>query len=276
MTALVVSPNNTYLVLFTSSLSLRLYILAPLSGLSSTIHPIRHLARVHDAPVHVCTIDPTSTLLASGSADGIVKVHDLQRGHLTHLFRGHGGIVSALKFFYKSGSTPGTWDAMWLVTASADTRVRIYNLAAAGTGSPLMVLEGHVSVPRGLGVSHDGRYVISSGRDAVVLIWDTRHSSENGKARESSGGGKKNRKSTRTPVLVKTIPVLERIESLGVLGQEHSEGGLRFYTGGQKGVIKVWDAWDAKVLQTFGEVEASPALIGEEGGEESRQILDVM
>ncbi|CUA72578.1 U3 small nucleolar RNA-associated protein 13 [Rhizoctonia solani] len=272
VTSLTISPNNAHLAIFTSSLSLRLYPLASSSDASSNIHPIKHIPRAHDAPVHVSTIDPTSTLIASGSADGIVKVHDIRRGHLTHLFRGHGGIVSALKFFYKAGSTAGTWDTMWLVSASADSRVRVYDLAAAGTGSPIMTLEGHVSVPRGVGVSNDGRYVISGGRDSVVLIWDTRPPIENGKPDK---GGKKGKKSSLAPVLVKTIPVLERIEALSVLEPEDSGGKLRFYTGGQKGVIKVWDAWDTKVLQTFGEeVESSASL--EDDGEESRQILDVL
>ncbi|CAE6507964.1 unnamed protein product [Rhizoctonia solani] len=273
VTSLAVSPNNAHLAIFTSSLSLRLYPLAS-SDSSSSIHATKHIPRAHDAPVHVSTIDPTSTLVASGSADGIVKVHDIRRGHLTHLFRGHGGIVSALKFFYKPGSTAGSWDIMWLVSASADSRVRVYDLAAAGTGSPIMTLEGHVSVPRGVGVSNDGRYVVSGGRDSVVLIWDTRPLTENGKP-EKGASGKKGKKNLLTPVLVKTIPVLERIEALGVLESEDSEGRLRFYTGGQKGVIKVWDAWDAKVLRTFGEeVEGSSSL--EDEGEESRQIIDVL
>ncbi|CAE6377221.1 unnamed protein product [Rhizoctonia solani] len=266
VTSLAVSPNNAHLAIFTSSLSLRLYPLS--SSESSNIHATKHIPRAHDAPVHISTIDPTSTLVASGSADGIVKVHDIRRGHLTHLFRGHGGIVSALKFFYKAGSTAGTWDIMWLVSASADSRVRVYDLAAAGTGSPIMTLEGHVSVPRGVGVSNDGRYVVSGGRDLVVLIWDTRPL-ENGKVEKAKKG-----KKSLVPVLVKTIPVLERIEALGVLESEDSEGKLRFYTGGQKGVVKVWDAWDAKVLQTFGEEIQGLAI--EDEGEESRQILDIL
>ncbi|KAF8699864.1 WD40 repeat-like protein, partial [Rhizoctonia solani] len=271
VTSLAISPNDAHLAIFTSSLSLRLYPLAPASATSSTIHPIRHIPRAHDAPVHVSTIDPTSTLIASGSADGMVKVHDIRRGHLTHLFRGHGGIVSALKFFYKPGSATGTWDIMWLVSASADSRVRVYDLAAAGTGSPIMTLEGHVSVPRGVGVSNDGRYVVSGGRDSVVLIWDTRPTTENGKPDK----GKKGKKAFSNPVLVKTIPVLERIEALGVLEAEDSEGRLIFYTGGQKGVVKIWDAWESKVLQAFGE-EMEGSNSSEDDGEESRQILDVL
>ncbi|KAG8764718.1 U3 small nucleolar RNA-associated protein 13 [Ceratobasidium sp. 428] len=263
VTSLAASPNSTHLALFTTSLSLRLYTLpTPTTTPSIKIHPNRHIPRAHDAPVHVCTIDPTSSILASGSADGIVKIHDLRRGHLTHLFRGHGGIVSALRFYYKSGDIAGTWDTMWLVTASADTRVRIFDLSATGTSAPIAVLEGHVSVPRGLGVSHDGRYIISGGRDAVVLIWDT--------LPDVSIKTKKGKKPA--PVLVKTIPVLERVEALNVLEPGDSDGRLRFYTGGQKGVMRVWDAWDAKVLVTFGQ-----AIENDEAeSEDSRQILDIM
>ncbi|KAF8755574.1 WD40 repeat-like protein [Rhizoctonia solani] len=202
VTSLAISPNDAHLAIFTSSLSLRLYPLAPAS------HFFYHPPNKAYSKGSRC----------SGSPDGMVKVHDIRRGHLTHLFRGHGGIVSALKFFYKPGSATGTWDIMWLVSASADSRVRVYDLAAAGT----------------VGVSNDGRYVVSGGRDSVVLIWDTRPTTENGKPDK----GKKGKKAFSNPVLVKTIPVLERIEALGVLEAEDSEGRLIFYTGGQKGSSK--------------------------------------
>lgn len=242
------------------------------------IHPIRVIARAHDAPVHVCKTDPTSTYLASGSADGVVKVWDITRGYVTHVFKGHGGVVSALAFNYPQDISSVTQEQkMHLVTASVDTRIRIFDLSAsanaAGGGKPYAVLEGHVSVPRGLDVSQDGRWLISGGRDSVVLIWDL-SSKEQKSQPKGKGKGK-----AFTPTLAKTIPVLERVEALGLLHPDEDLTGstsgadkLRFYTGGAKGVVKIWDGREGNVLFTLGKETSKIS----DDQEEQRQIVDAL
>ena len=266
--------------MFTSSLSLRIYELPDSKEpLKKRIPPIRVVGRAHEAPVHVCKADPTSTYLASGSADGVVKVWDIIRGFVTHVFKGHGGVVSALAFSYPQdvGSIVQN-KTMHLITASVDTRIRIFNLVegastSSGGGKPEAVLEGHTSVPRGLDVSLDGRWLVSGGRDSVVLIWDL-FSSSSTKEKE-----KKKKSNRKTPTLVKTIPVLERVEAVGLLrlddNQFHSKtefDQIRFYTGGEKGIIKVWDGSKGHVVQKLGEeqTQTSAEL------EEQRQIVDVL
>lgn len=266
--------------MFTSSLSLRIYELPDSKEpLKKRIPPIRVVGRAHEAPVHVCKADPTSTYLASGSADGVVKVWDIIRGFVTHVFKGHGGVVSALAFSYPQdvGSIVQN-KTMHLITASVDTRIRIFNLVegastSSGGGKPEAVLEGHTSVPRGLDVSLDGRWLVSGGRDSVVLIWDL-FSSSSTKEKE-----KKKKSNRKTPTLVKTIPVLERVEAVGLLrlddSQFHSKtefDQIRFYTGGEKGIIKVWDGSKGHVVQKLGEeqTQTSAEL------EEQRQIVDVL
>jgi len=241
------------------------------------VTPIRVVSRAHDAPVYVCKADPTSTYLASGATDGTVKVWDIARGFPTHVLRGHGGVVSAIAWSY-----PHAQDLearkMRLFTASVDTRIRVWDLTKgaeqARTGKqikPEAVLEGHVSVPRGLDVSEDGRWLVSGGRDQVVLIWDTneRPSKKSGKGKEKEAW----------PALVNTIAALERVEAVGILGDEVDTGDLssrrkhiRFFTAGEKGVVRIWDAKTGHVLRAFGEEqEASP-----EDQEEQRQILDAL
>ena len=264
--------------MFTSSLSLRIYELPDSKEpLKKRIPPIRVVGRAHEAPVHVCKADPTSTYLASGSADGVVKVWDILRGFVTHVFKGHGGVVSALAFSYPQdvGSIIQN-KTMHLITASVDTRIRIFNLVegastSSGGGKPEAVLEGHVSVPRGLDISSDGRWLVSGGRDSVVLIWDL--FSKNLSTKE------KKKNNQKTPTLVKTIPILERVEAVGLLrsddDQFHSKtefDQIRFYTGGEKGIIKIWDASKGHVVQKLGEeqTQTSAEL------EEQRQIVDVL
>jgi U3 small nucleolar RNA-associated protein 13 len=287
---------------FTSSLSLRIYELPTSSerdqrqGTNTNpnpknshdnkkrVQPIRVVGRAHDAPVHVCVADPTSTYLASGSADGVVKVWDIVRGYVTHVFKGHGGVVSALRFSYPRHPHGGDVvvaekRTMRLVTASVDTRIRVFNLtdgasgSGAGAGKAEAVLEGHVSVPRGLDVSEDGRWLVSGGRDSVVLIWDFQ-----GKEKGSSGGSTtkkgKGRPAALTPTLVRTVPVLERVEAVALVVSAPDEDGtrglgdLRFFTGGEKGAVKLWDG-NGEVVQQLGQEHAGEL-------EEQRQITNVM
>lgn len=211
------------------------------------MRPSRTIPKAHEAPVHVCKFDPTSTLLASGSADGVVKVWDITHGYVTHIFKAHGGVISALQFRYIEDKTSLTKvePKIQLITASVDTRIRVFDLSPSasksGVGKPIAVLEGHVSVPRGLDITRDGRFLLSGGRDSVSLLWDFAAMTE--KASKKKGG------QLEVPVLVRTIPILERVEALGWV--EDSVEGLRFFTAGEKGLVKLWNARDGTCLDTF-------------------------
>ncbi|KAJ7631251.1 U3 small nucleolar RNA-associated protein [Roridomyces roridus] len=264
ITAMCLSPSAKHLLVFTSSLSLRIF-QVPASDvpLAKHVQPIRVVARAHDAPVHY----------------GIVKVWDIARGFITHVFKGHGGVVSALTFDYRlDPSSVNQQHKMQLVTGSIDTRIRIFELtdnASRGTGTqkPLAVLEGHVSVPRGLDVSVDGKWLISGGRDSVVLIWDLSSLQQppaaKGKGKDKAIG----------PTLAKTVPVLERVEAVGWLhpdedltGSSSASDKLRFYTGGENGVVKIWEAREGNVLFTLGTQQNKIS----DDEETQRQIVDVM
>lgn len=172
---------------------------------------------------------------------------------------------------------------MKLVTASVDTKVRVWNLSKTAAEmkkgkqvKPEHVLEGHVSVPRGVDVSADGRWLISGGRDAVVLVWDL--------AATVKKGSKGKEKASSEPVLVKTVTTVERVEACGLLSEDAEVAGgsgkddIRFFTAGEKGVVKVWNGKTGKELARFGEdiapVASSSANAQEQ--EEQRQITDAM
>ncbi|EKM61674.1 uncharacterized protein PHACADRAFT_84777 [Phanerochaete carnosa HHB-10118-sp] len=286
ITSMCISPASTHLCLFTSALALRIYELPEdTTPLFKHVQPFRAVARAHDAPVHVCRTDPTSTYLASGSADGVVKVWDIVRGYVTHVFKGHGGVVSALVFNYPfDPSSVGGERKMQLVTASVDTKIRIFDLSAAAASArsgsaarPEAVLEGHVSVPRGLDVSRDGNWLVSGGRDSVVLVWDI--SLKPAGTSKSKSSKTKGKEKEGAPTLVKTIPVLERVEAVGLLRQDEDVIGttsgvskLQIYTGGEKGAVKIWDARKGEVLYTLGQELDNVS----EDQEEQRQIIDVL
>ncbi|KAI0307953.1 WD40 repeat-like protein [Multifurca ochricompacta] len=243
--------------------------------ISKPISPIRVVSRAHDAPVYVCKSDPTSTYIASGATDGTVKIWDIVRGFPTHVLRGHGGVVSAIAWSY-----PRTMEfdtrKMRLFTASVDTRIRVWDLTRSAEQArvgkqvkPEAVLEGHVSVPRGLDVSEDGRWLISGGRDQVVLVWDMSES-------QSKRSGMDKEKEA-WPVLTNTITALERVEAVGILGEDVNIGEsssqsehIHFFTAGEKGVVKIWDGKTGHVRRTFGEEQD----VNPNDKEVQQQILD--
>jgi len=114
ITNLVLMPSGAFLVTCSRSLIMRTY--------SIPEGTLVHSTKPHDTPVSAIEADPTSTLIATGGAEGFVKVWDVEGGFMTHFFKGHGGLVSALKFWRGS---EGKWR---LASGSEDCRIRIWNL----------------------------------------------------------------------------------------------------------------------------------------------------
>ncbi|CAI2166110.1 17730_t:CDS:10 [Funneliformis geosporum] len=207
ITTFAITPDGKYLISSSRSLSVKIWDL-------KTGKCVRSF-KAHEAPIIVIDVDGTSTLVATGSADSTVKVWDIEGGFCTHNFRGHGGIISSLKFWKESYE----W---MLISGSDDCNIRVWDLSKR---SCVAVLKSHVSMVRGLDITNDGKYLISGSRDKVVNIWDL------------------NKKK-----LVKTFPIYETIETVGILEPntiisevENNVGKELFYTGGDKGIIRIWD-----------------------------------
>ncbi|GJN91096.1 hypothetical protein Rhopal_004113-T1 [Rhodotorula paludigena] len=255
VTTLAITPSplspqdGGYLLTCGRSLALHIYSLPSLS-----LH--RHVPRAHDAPIITSCADPTGTLFATGSADGIVKVWDATHGHCTHVFKGHGGVISAMCFDIASAGDGGRQGRARLITGADDCKVRVWDLR---TREGVYVLDGHVSVVRGLDVTRDGKTLVSGGRDKVVNVWDL----ERG-------------------VLRKTIPVFETLESVGIVdvpeaglagdkkgkGKETGRTRRALFTGGDKGVVRLWD------LQTNEEIKTDADEAGSSG--KVHEILDLI
>jgi U3 small nucleolar RNA-associated protein 13 len=262
---MALTPSEQTLVLISASLAMRIYPFPTLysSPMSKPLEPSRHIPKAHDAPVHVVTVDPTSSYVATGSADGVVKVWDLKRGYVTHAFKGHGGVISCLRFHLPStSSNQEDRDAsptIWLVTGSVDTRIRIFDLVRSNVRSanakPFAVLDGHVSVPRGVDFSADGKWMLTAGRDSVVLVWQLHSTAAKTSSKKKVGTGE----NAPVPILAKTIPVSEAVEALAVIEPAISlmskSGGepLQFFIAGDKGAVHIWDAHRGTLLMTFQE-----------------------
>lgn len=245
-----VSPQDGgYLLTCGRSLGIHIYSLPSLA-----LH--RNVARAHDAPIITSCADPTGTLFGTGSADGIVKVWDAANGHCTHVFKGHGGVVSAMVFDIASAGDGGRQGRARLITGADDCKVRVWDLR---TREGVHVLDGHVSVVRGLDVTKDGKTLVSGGRDKVVNVWDL----ERG-------------------VLRKTLPVFETLEAVGIVdvpeagaavdkkgkGKETGRTRKAVFTAGDKGVIRLWD------LQTNEQIKTEADDVS--AGGKVHEIVDLM
>lgn len=253
ITTLAMAPDASFLVLCSRNLSMRFFSLTPSPSSDPAIDAtlVRTL-KPHTAPVVVAAIDSTSTLLATGGADGIVKVWDIRGGFVTHTFHGHSGIISALHFFQvdssatetksrkrKSRSGNDDEDAsdattgFRLASGGEDGKVRIWDLHRR---KALASLDSHVSVVRSLDFSPERQLLLSASRDKTVIAWEAK---------------------TWQPTL--TAPILETVERAGFVGK-----GDFFFTGGEMGRIRVWDMAGNERTQE------------QEGGVETEGILDVI
>lgn len=190
----------------------------------------------HTTPVISATVDITGTLIATGGADGIVKVWDIRGGYITHTLRGHGGVISALHFFETTSAEPfpkpksnkrkrqgtdleaGIEDvnghdpvkAYCLASGGEDGKIRIWDLSKRKS---IAMLDSHVSVVRGFDYSAAGNTFISASRDKTIITWNA---------------------GTWQPRRV--IPVLEAVEAVGFAAD-----GILCYTGGENGLLRIWN-----------------------------------
>ena len=229
ITTLALSLDSSFLVICSRSLSMRIYLLQPLEETGTINTKLVRTLKPHSGPVVTLAIDASSSLLATGGADGVVKVWDLRAGYTTHTFHGHSGVISALHFFQvepevveqsskskkrKSAEQDEQEDSATagyrLASGGEDGKVRIWDLHKRKSAA---TLDAHVSVIRNLDYSPDLNVLLSSSRDKTVILW-------------SESGWRQ----------VSTIPVLETIEGAGFL-----DHGRFFYTGGESARLRLWN-----------------------------------
>lgn len=198
----------------------------------------------HTTPVVVLAVDQTNTLLATGAADGVVKVWDILGGYNTHTFRGPNVLVSALHFFElvasnrdeetgisarnrKKGSKKSATEetdapndlgkGFRLAHGSQNGNVRIWDLNKRVCAS---ILDSHVSDVTSLDYSHEENALLTASRDKTLIWWDA-----------------------RTWKSRKIVPVLEEVEAAAFL-----KDGKFVYAGGANGNIRIWQTENGREI----------------------------
>ncbi len=122
--------------------------------------------RGHDCEVEAVAVSPDGGLVASGGADGRIKLWRPDTGREVAVLEGHTAIVCDLAF------SP---DGARLASGSDDGTVRLWSVA---TGRELAVLRGHEGEVWSVTFSPDGARLASGGKDGTVRIWDAHEHQE--------------------------------------------------------------------------------------------------
>lgn len=113
----------------------------------------------HAAPVHALSIHPDGSLVASGDAQGVLHLWDLRSGkQLLSFPTAHAGEVVTCDF-----------SATLLASGGADGHVKVWDLRQRRLAAEILAHEKLVSSVR---FAADGGYLVSSGFDAAVKLWN--------------------------------------------------------------------------------------------------------
>ncbi|KAI9772504.1 MAG: hypothetical protein M1840_000709 [Geoglossum simile] len=133
----------------------------------------------HSGLVNTVVFSPDGQLLASASADNIIRLWDTKTGAPIATFKGHSGSVTAVAFSLdgrllasaSDGSAVRLWRSKRVAPGSSDSTVRLWDLKA---GAPRGILKGHSNPINDIAFSPDSQLLASASSDSTIRLWDSK------------------------------------------------------------------------------------------------------
>ena len=119
-----------------------------------------HATLTHDSPVNSIAFNPDGSLLASASADNVVRLWIPDTETLQATLHGHTASVLSVAF---------SSDGSLLASGSADGTIRIW---IPDTETLQATLHGHTASVLSVAFSSDGSLLASGSADGTVRLWD--------------------------------------------------------------------------------------------------------
>ncbi|XP_034830999.1 transducin beta-like protein 3 isoform X1 [Maniola hyperantus] len=194
----------------------------------------------HKGAVAKLAFDSSDANVASGGTDGNIRLWDIAHNTCTSSLKGALGVFTVLKY-HPDSTKPLVFGA------ADDTKIRSWD---SNTGKDNLIYCGHFSKVTSLQFTSDGEYMISSGRDRVLILW---------KLGESKS--------------LRVVPVYESIETTILMPpsfkipnfkKKLETEGIYVACAGEKGVVKIWNVQMSRLMYEQSDSLVSPAT--EEGG----------
>ncbi|KAL4955363.1 WD40-repeat-containing domain protein [Aspergillus filifer] len=124
---------------------------------------LKFLLRGHLRGVSAVKYSPNGSMIASGGADGAVKVWNASTGKLIQSFEGHLAGISTISW------SP---DGATIASGSDDKTIRLWNVLT-GKAHPTPFI-GHHNYVYSIAFSPKGNMLVSGSYDEAVFLWDVR------------------------------------------------------------------------------------------------------
>ncbi|OKL61652.1 hypothetical protein UA08_03431 [Talaromyces atroroseus] len=182
----------------------------------------KHLLKGHLRGVSAVKFSPDRTMLASGGADGTLKVWDALTGKLIHTFEGHLAGISTV-----------AWgpDNETIATGSDDKTIRLWN-ALTGKAHP-RAFNGHHNYVYSIAFSPKGNILVSGSYDEAVFLWDV-----------------------RSAKVMRSLPA----HSDPVAGIDVCHDGTLVVSCSSDGLIRIWDTMTGQCLRTLVHEDNPPVM----------------
>lgn len=179
----------------------------------------------HQGPIPMLNFNAaaTTTMIASGGTDGTVRIWDYQRRTCIGSLRGCTGVLSVLEF------SPDV-KSHTVFAAGSENIIHAWNYESREIA---FKLAGHLTKVTSLTFTTDGQFLVSSGRDKVLILWDLAKQQQ-----------------------IRVVPTYETIECAVILAHDLklpnnirlNEDYIYAASAGEHGCIKIWEMNTARLI----------------------------